>query len=203
MRTRYKAGDVIGCYELVSKAGKGSYWVVRCTVCGATHEKLPAQLKQNVRKGCKACTKGTTTHGKSQKDPTYISWSRMWQRVRGTDPNALITYAHVTVDPTWESFEKFYEDMGDRPEGTSLDRIDSFKGYCKDNCRWVDRTTQNRNKTDTLFLTFDGETKALADWADEWGLAVRLVRERLTRQKYTTKEDLSKPAAKRRKRDAK
>ncbi len=199
MRKKYKAGDIIGCYQLINKADKASYWVVRCLVCGSDHVKLPAQLRQDIRKGCRFCTKGTTKHGKSHHNPTYISWSRMWQRIRGTDPNAVLTYAHVTVDPKWQSFEAFYEDMGERPTGHSLDRIDSFKSYCKENCKWSTTKDQNRNKTNTIVLEFDGEVRSLAEWAELWGLSYRLVLERFTRQGYRTKEKLSKPPAKRRK----
>lgn len=202
-RNKYKAGDKVGCFELLEKDNRPSLWKVRCTICSSEHVRSPAQLKQELRKGCKNCTKGTTTHGKSSKDPTYISWSSMLQRVRGTsDPDAILNYAHVSLDERWKDFSCFLEDMGERPEGTSLDRIDSFKGYHKDNCRWADDKTQQRNRQDTIVLTFDGVTKSLADWAEEWGLEYRLVLERYRRQGDTTKERLNRPPAKRRKHDS-
>jgi hypothetical protein len=52
----------------------------------------------------------------------------------------------VTVDPSWHTFKNFIADMGERPEGTTLDRIDVNGNYCKENCRWVDRSMQERNK---------------------------------------------------------
>lgn len=52
----------------------------------------------------------------------------------------------ITVDPRWNSFTLFLQDMGERPEGLSLDRIDNDKGYSKDNCRWATRQEQNSNK---------------------------------------------------------
>jgi len=52
----------------------------------------------------------------------------------------------IRYDPAWSRFEAFYADMGDRPDGLSLDRIDNDGDYAKDNCRWADRLTQRMNQ---------------------------------------------------------
>lgn len=55
-------------------------------------------------------------------------------------------YIDVTVCDKWQTFEGFLEDMGERPAGMTLDRIDPFKGYYKENCRWATPKVQGKNK---------------------------------------------------------
>ena len=90
---------------------------------------------------------GHATYGKPS--PTYRSWSAMRTRCHGNgDAATRRKYAGVTFCERWESFESFLSDMGERPEGMSLDRIDGKKGYSPENCRWATPATQGRNRWD-------------------------------------------------------
>ena len=98
---------------------------------------------------CNSLRHGHTGYG--CESPTYKSWKAMKRRAKSTDDK---NYKHVTMDPEWNSFEAFLSDMGERPEGTSIDRIDGAAGYSKSNCRWASRRIQNRNRR-TIALTED------------------------------------------------
>lgn len=63
-----------------------------------------------------------------------------------------------------QAFSHFLEDMGKRPENTTLDRIDNNKGYSPDNCQWSDRKAQANNRRNTVRVTAFGETKTVSQW---------------------------------------
>lgn len=133
-------------------------WVCRCD-CGAETVVIGALLTSKQTRSC-GCLKreldkarktrlvhGHARHGQPR-SATYNSWIAM--RVRCTDPTAD-SYADyggrgITVCERWlNSFEAFLEDMGERPPGTSIDRLDGSRGYEPGNCRWATAVEQNRN----------------------------------------------------------
>jgi len=87
------------------------------------------------------------THNLS-KSRTYKSWQGMWQRCTNPKHHKFAAYGRfgITVCDRWKSFENFLADMGERPAGMTLDRIDGSGHYEPDNCRWADIYTQNRNR---------------------------------------------------------
>ena len=126
--------------------------------------------------------------------PTYTSWRGMKRRAKHS-PNKC--YLHVDMQTSWQKFENFLEDMGERPEGYELDRIDNSKGYSKDNCRWVDSKTQSRNRTSALLLTYGGRTQTLGEWAEELGVPYPSLYARIKQYKWSDERALTQPYRKR------
>ena len=78
----------------------------------------------------------------------YDCWVSMKQRCLNPKATGYKNWGGrgITVCDEWLGFENFYEDMGDKPVGLSIDRKDNNKGYCKSNCRWATPTEQANNK---------------------------------------------------------
>jgi hypothetical protein len=83
-------------------------------------------------------------------NPTWMSWTSM--KARCTNPKIHNSKSYfdkgITYDPAWEDFNEFLRDMGERPEGTTLDRKENSKGYYKENCRWATSREQWLNRDD-------------------------------------------------------
>lgn len=88
----------------------------------------------------------------------------------------------IAVCERWLNPENFLADMGERPSlQHTIDRIDNTRGYEPGNCRWATKKEQSRNRASNHFLTIDGETLTVAEWAERYGLKYGTVQDRLRR----------------------
>lgn len=98
----------------------------------------------------------------------------------------------ITICRRWLVFKNFCEDMGDRPEGHSIDRIDSTGNYCKANCRWATSLVQANNTKRNNYIEYKGQTKTLSQWIRHYGLKPSTVKQRLYVYKWPFERCITK-----------
>lgn len=180
-----------------SEMRKGkSFWLCRCD-CGNSSVIVGNNLKNGHSEscGCKRLEDKTfrkTIHGMS-KTKTYSVWQHMVERCNNPKNKRYLNYGGrgIKVCDKWLKFNGFYEDMGDKPEGLTLDRKDSDGNYCKDNCRWATMKTQQNNRTNNHVITFLGKTKTLMQWAEEIGIKYKVLNDRINKHGWSIERALT------------
>ncbi len=115
--------------------------------------------------------------------PTYASWASMHARCKGTASNPKhYVEKGVKVCESWRNFRNFLADMGERPDGMTLDRFPNRDGnYEPGNCRWASKKQQSRNRSSARILVVNGETASIAEWSERTGVNEATIRGRLKR----------------------
>lgn len=146
-----------------------------CLACGAKMMRYESQIRQGRGNYCsRACNasknlirNGATRHGMSG-SPTYTSWAAMMARCYSKNSTKYPSYGGVgiSVCKEWRSFSGFYRSMGERPLGTTIDRIDGTLGYSPENCRWATIVQQQNNLKNTVKVPYLGREYTLTDLCD-------------------------------------
>ena len=121
-------------------------------------------------------------HARTSANPTFLSWRDMMRRCyspRSATARANYADRGITVCDRWHSLENFVNDMGPRPAGLTLDRINNDGNYEPGNCRWATRAEQNGNRRSVRWLVFNGERRSVADWARATGVPAFRIYHRL------------------------
>ncbi len=156
-------------------------WICKCD-CGNMIETDTRSLRFSGKTscGCDTFEKRSVklrTHGLS-KTGTYKSWSMMKSRCLNPNYDFYCYYGGrgIGVCQEWiDSFEAFLKDMGERPDGMTIDRIDSDGDYCKENCKWSTREEQVDNRRNGVLYTHEGITLS----PKEWGVVLGVKRSQL------------------------
>ena len=130
---------------------------------------------------------------KSMSHPLYMTWVNMRRRCRDESYHAYSRYGGkgVTVCERWHTFANFVEDMGPKPEGATLDRIDGSGNYEPGNCRWATRETQNRNRNNVKRYDYDGRSLTIPEWAEVMGLTQGQLHDRINRYGWSVERALT------------
>ena len=171
------------------------YSKFRC-VCDCGNEKLIAGQSlisgATVSCGCfgksrrssRSTIHGYNKSGKSR-SPTYSSWASMMDRCEWGGHKIMYSRygaKGIRVCKEWHDFREFVKDMGDRPKGTSIDRINNSLGYFKENCRWATRKQQSLNTTRTVKVMIEGKQEVVYELSERLGISKTVIRSRAVRR---------------------
>jgi hypothetical protein len=178
-----QAGQVFGKLTIIEKSdvigsNNRTMYLVQCE-CGSKKFVAGTSLKRGDCRSC-GCAKvdghGNRRHGK-YKSSTYNSWKYI---------RRIAKEESIDIDPKWAKFENFYADCGDRPEeNLQLSRIDTEKGFFKDNCRWMSiaEARAGINKMLSLYHPESGEleTGNMTYFSVKYGIKYQQLQYRLAR----------------------
>lgn len=166
---------------LLIKYVLNSKWECVCD-CGYKFIIQIQSITGQKQRRCKYCFyKEKKTHGCS-KLPEYQAWKHMMERCYDKNDKMYANYGGrgITICKRWHNPKNFILDMGSRPSNKySIDRINVNKSYSPSNCRWATKKEQMRNRTNNIYITYNGRTQILADWASECGLKAGCIKDRI------------------------
>ena len=140
---------------------------------------------------------GKSTH-KLSHSPTWNSWHSMKARCYNKNHSAYSRYGGrgIKVCDSWlNSLENFVKDMGIRPDGMTLDRIDNDGNYTPDNCKWSTKHEQVINRRINRKITYKGRTDYIAQFAIDYGINLNTLHDRL-RRGWSIDDAIERPVAK-------
>ena len=155
-------------------------WLCQCE-CDKHTIVIGKNLRTNHTKSCGCLWKDSITKHNLCDSQTYHTWENMIQRCTNLNVRLYQNYGGrgIEVCGRWLKFENFLEDMGERPYGTTIDRIDNDGNYEPANCRWSTYFTQRRNRNDIRWITINNKTMCLKDWCKIRKLIYKTILKRL------------------------
>ena len=180
--------------------GRTSAVAWRCLcACGNEVVKSARDLSGGNTKSCgcwrRDFTRANQTHGRSR-DPVYHIWKAMRRRCADAGAPRYGGRGIEVCDRWQHSFANFIADMGERPPGGTVERIDNDGPYSPENCRWASRKEQGRNKANNYLITHDGRTHTISEWAEASGIPAYRIWERIKVLGWTAEEALTRPVRK-------
>jgi hypothetical protein len=172
--------------------GKGK-WHCKCE-CGNTKIVSTAKLNNGHVKSCGCLAKTNAVKHNAINTREYITWTNIKARCTNPNNSAYHNYGGrgITVCNRWlDSFENFYEDMGNCPKGFSIERINNDEGYNKSNCIWASSKTQSMNRRSNFIVNYKGEEKPLKQWCEDLNLEYKKVFARIKQLGWTIDKALS------------
>lgn len=165
-------GDCFGVLTIIKEVkGKRRLFECQC-LCGKSIIKRLDKLKSNDYKKC-FCNPHTKT-----KSRIYGIWKGIKNRCNNKTCSGYKNYGGrgISYDKKWETFEGFFKDMeSGYSDDLCIDRIDNNGNYCRKNCRWATKLQQDNNRRNNVFVTINGCTLTMANWARKTGISKNVI----------------------------
>ncbi len=180
------------CLSFVSSSRYGHIFIWR-HVCGHVRQMTRSQLVAGKIARCKCEPRSKTGPVSRYHRPTRNTHKNMLSRCLNEDHVAFHNYGGrgIKVDPRWLDYVEFVADMGERPEGCELDRVNNDGDYCKDNCRWVERKENLRNTSVNRTFEYEGRLLCVAEIAEIAGIPYARAYTRLTKYGYSVDQTIN------------
>lgn len=186
-----------------SKSGATKTQSVALCDCGVKITVMNDSLMSGNTRSC-GCLKrevlpaSRRTHGMSR-GKTYAAWCGMFTRCLNKKRAGWKNYGGrgISVCARWDSFESFLLDMGENPNGNSLERINNDGNYEPGNCKWATRKEQGRNTRTVIIVTFKGMTGCLSEICEKFCLRYKTVWNRIHVRRWPVEDALTFPIRKR------
>lgn len=177
------SGKIFGSWQVIQRVRikkNITSWLCKCA-CGMEGIVNSSHLIGGYSTKCKTChnaqavKKRPVKHGHAIRkgfSKEYSTWCSMRTRCNNPNDEHWPNYGGrgIKIDPKWNDFNVFFNDMGNRPRGHTLDRIDNNGNYSKENCRWVTNKIQCANKRTNILFELNGVKKTKTQWAREYNI---------------------------------
>jgi len=183
--SRLKVLKVVG-----NNKDKGGFYYYLCKCdCGNKKEVRGTSLRSGVVKSCgclgkEMLEKGRQGTHKMSESVEYRTWLHLKDRCLNKNDKRYKNYGGrgIKVCKRWrDSFENFYKDMGKRPKGLTIDRVNNDGNYELSNCRWITKKEQSRNTTKNIRITYKGKTMCMVEWAEKLNINYKCLWARLNK----------------------
>lgn len=185
---------VIELLNIPNPKGVSVKWAKCVCSCGKEHTARVASMgrktvscgclmKENSAKSIRITGQKNATHGMSRTN-TYKSWKAMWFRTTNKKFSQYEAYKDRVPPIEWKKFENFLADVGEAPDGFTLERVDNSKGYGPDNCKWIPKTEQPKNRKSVRKFKYRGVEYTLPELANAFNKSVGAIDSAVRRGKH-------------------
>lgn len=165
--------------------GRSRRMAIAICDCGNKIQSDPGSISTGATSSC-GCARVKHGHAiGANASRTYNSWAMMMDRCRNPNNDRYERYGGrgIKVCDRWHEFANFLSDMRERPDDTSIDRIDSDGNYEPGNCQWATIVEQNRNRSVTIFVRYKGDVLSLKECSRLLGESYQVARRKFTQGK--------------------